>query len=68
MLTAPAQDQLAILGPVLIEIEEGIASFLKFTNDALQAYYQRRIADGASWEQVAEPPDVLTPPGPGEVQ
>jgi hypothetical protein len=44
-----------------LEIEEGIASFVNFTNDALQVYYQRRIADGASWEPLPESPAVAEP-------
>lgn len=60
-LGAPAEEQLRLLGPVHLEIEKAIASFVSFTNDALQEYFKRRIADGASWERLPESLAVREP-------
>jgi hypothetical protein len=62
MLDAPHEEQMRALGPVHLEIEEGIASFVTFANDALQIYLRRKIEDGASWERLPDPPPIEEPP------
>ena len=51
---AASAEQLALLGAVHLEIEQAIAAWVLFVNDALDAYFRRGIKRGASWQREDE--------------